>query len=115
MRWIAGNPTARPGARDPSPGRRAKLALGVLIALTLVGTLGFMLVEKLGFLDALYMAVITLSTVGYQEVAPSSDAGRMLRIGLIGLHGVIDHYFNRRWPHLMPETLSQIPERLNVV
>jgi voltage-gated potassium channel len=83
VRWIAGNPTARPGARDPSPGRRARLALGVLIALTLVGTLGFMLVEKLGFLDALYMAVITLSTVGYQEVAPTTPAGRIYTIVFI--------------------------------
>ena len=47
------------------------LAIGLLFGLTLVGTVGFMLSEDLGFLDALYMSVITLSTVGYQDVAPS--------------------------------------------
>ena len=83
MRWSVGDHAARIGARDPSQGRRAKLALGILIALTLFGTLGFMLVERLGFVDALYMAIITLSTVGFQEVAPSSEAGRIYTIGFI--------------------------------
>ncbi len=83
MSWTAGNHTAMIGARDRSHGRRAIVALGVLFALTLVGTFGFMLVERLGFLDALYMAVITLSTVGYQEVAPSSAAGRIYTIAFI--------------------------------
>ncbi len=83
MRWTVGDHAARIGARDPSHGRRAKLALGALAGLTLVGTLGFMLVEGLGFVDALYMAVITLSTVGYQEVAPISAAGRIYTIGFI--------------------------------
>lgn len=59
------------------------LAIGLLFGLTLVGTVGFMLSEDLGFLDALYMSVITLSTVGYQDVAPSSMAGRVFTIGFI--------------------------------
>jgi voltage-gated potassium channel len=96
VRWSVGDHAARIGARDPSQGRRAKAALGILIALTLLGTLGFMLVEQLGFLDALYMAVITLSTVGYQEVAPISEAGRIYTIAFIfvgvgtGLYAVVN-------------------------
>jgi voltage-gated potassium channel len=57
--------------------------VGVLAALTLLGTAGFMLSEGLSFLDGLYMAVITLSTVGYKEVAPPSTAGRVFTIGFI--------------------------------
>ncbi len=63
--------------------RRAAVALAALMSLTLVGTVGFRITEGIGWLDALYMAVITLSTVGYQEVAPASLAGRVFTIGFI--------------------------------
>lgn len=63
------------------------VALGALGTLTLVGTLGFMWVEDLSFLDGLYMAVITLSTVGYQDVAPRTATGRLFTITFI-LFGV---------------------------
>lgn len=63
--------------------RRALVALAALTGLTLVGTVGFRITEGIGWLDALYMAVITLSTVGYQEVAPASLAGRVFTIGFI--------------------------------
>lgn len=64
-------------------GRRVVLALAVLSGLTLLGTLGFMWVEDLRFLDGLYMAVITLSTVGYQDVAPATALGRGFTIAFI--------------------------------
>lgn len=61
----------------------AGVALGALLALTLAGTAGFMFTGDLNFIDGLYMAVITLSTVGYQEVAPATLAGRVFTIGFI--------------------------------
>lgn len=53
-----------------------RLVLG-LAAVTLVGTLGFHFIEGWDLFDSLYMAVITLSTVGYQEVHPLSTPGRV--------------------------------------
>lgn len=47
------------------------------------GTLGFMLLEHWRFLDALFMTVITLTTVGYGEVRPLTDLGKMYAIILI--------------------------------
>lgn len=70
-------------SRDKGASATVALALGALVALTLAGTLGFMITEGLRFVDALYMAVITLSTVGYQEVAPATVAGRVFTIGFI--------------------------------
>lgn len=58
-------------------------AVAALLFLTLLGAVGYMLVEGWSFEDALYMTVITLSTVGYAEVAPLSRAGRRYSMLLI--------------------------------
>jgi voltage-gated potassium channel len=70
-----------PGRSDErDSAKQVLVALGALATLTLTGTLGFWWIEDLSFLDALYMAVITLSTVGYQEVAPITQAGRIYTV-----------------------------------
>lgn len=51
-----------------------------LLAIPLIGTLGFMAIEGWGALDSLYMAVITLSTVGFNEIHPLSGSGRVFVI-----------------------------------
>ena len=51
--------------------------------LTLVGSAGYMLIEHMSFLDALYMTVITITTVGYEEVKPLDTAGRLFTIAMI--------------------------------
>ena len=63
--------------------RPLKLVLVALIALTAGGTVGFHYIEHWGWFDSFYMVVITLSTVGYQEVHPLSPAGRVFCIVLI--------------------------------
>ncbi len=56
----------------------------VLLALLIVlGSIGFVVLEGLSPLDALYMTVITISTVGFGEVKPLSDAGHVMIMGLI--------------------------------
>jgi voltage-gated potassium channel len=68
--------------------------LGLLIVTLLLGTLGYTLVEGWSLLDSLYMTVITLAAVGYQEVHPLSDAGRIFTIVLIVLgFGVVTLIF----------------------
>ncbi|MDH5760691.1 MAG: potassium channel protein [Gemmatimonadota bacterium] len=63
--------------------RRLALTLVALAALTVVGTTGFMLIEEWGFADSLYMSVITLTAVGYSEVHPLSDSGRIFTMLLL--------------------------------
>ena len=56
------------------------------IMLTLIvsmGTAGYMILEKWNFLDSLYMTVITLTTVGFGEVHPVSDQGRILTMTIL--------------------------------
>jgi voltage-gated potassium channel len=56
------------------------------IMLTLIvsmGTVGYMILEKWNFLDSLYMTVITLTTVGFGEVHPVNDQGRILTMTIL--------------------------------
>lgn len=57
----------------------ALMVLGLLVT----GTIGFMLIEGHSFTDALYMTVITASTVGYREVSPPSDPGKWFTMFII--------------------------------
>lgn len=62
---------------------RLRIAAAILGTVIIVGSVGFMVIEKASFLDAFYMTMITISTVGYSEVFPLSQAGEMFTIGLI--------------------------------
>lgn len=53
--------------------------LAILVAISL-GTLGFYITEGESLLDSLYLATQTVTTVGYGDVAPRSDIGRLFAI-----------------------------------
>ncbi len=51
-----------------------------LFLLPLTGTLGYVLIEGWDWFDAFYMTVITITTIGYQEVHPLSPMGRIFTV-----------------------------------
>lgn len=55
----------------------------LMLTLILAGTIGYMLIEGFAFLEALYMTVITVGSVGFSEVHPLSPVGRIFTIILI--------------------------------
>lgn len=57
--------------------------LFMLAGIISVGTIGYMLIEKWSFLESLYMTIITITTVGFKEVEPISNGGRIFTIFLI--------------------------------
>lgn len=59
-----------------------------LIVLPVLGVTGYHWIEGWPWFDALYMTVITLSTVGFSEVHPLTHGGRILTMGLIVSGGV---------------------------
>ena len=63
------------------------LSLILFLGLIAAGCLGYMLIEHWSFIDALYMTVITLATVGFGEVHEVSMPGRVFTLGLIILGG----------------------------
>ncbi|MGZ3930251.1 MAG: potassium channel family protein [Bacteroidia bacterium] len=62
---------------------RFMLPILILSALLLAGTVGYWLIEGYGLLDAFYMTIITVATVGYEEVHPLSSGGKIFTIFLI--------------------------------
>jgi len=78
-----------------------RIWLGVVAAAAAIGTTGYMVLEPgWRLLDAVYMTVITLTTVGFREVQPLDDAGRIWTmilsvagVGLIfGSVGIVAEY-----------------------
>ncbi|MDH7480478.1 MAG: potassium channel protein [Armatimonadota bacterium] len=65
------------------PIRQLKFAVLVVFALIALGTFGYSYIENMPLLDALYMTVITITTVGYREVHPLSQDGKIFTIVLI--------------------------------
>lgn len=55
----------------------------MLIGIMSIGVIGFMIISDLNFIDALYMVAITMSTVGFGEVAPLSPEARIFTVFLI--------------------------------
>jgi voltage-gated potassium channel len=85
------------------PFRRFQLSLALVVAALLYGTAGYVLIERWSALDAFYMALTTIATVGFGEVHPLSTAGRVFTITLIlGGTGAILYTFA-----IFAETLAE--------
>jgi voltage-gated potassium channel len=63
--------------------RKFYLVAFALTFILIFGISGFILIEGWSFLDATYMMVITISTVGFGEVKPMTAEGRIFTIFLI--------------------------------
>ncbi len=88
--------------------RFLRIAIAIL-AIILIGTGGYMIIEGWSFSDAIYMAVITLSTVGFQEVHTLSTAGRYFTIILIlGGTGTMLYAVSAIVQYLLEGNLSNI-------
>ncbi len=89
-----------------------------------LGALGIMYTEKMSFEDGLWWAFVTATTVGYGDLSPSTDLGRIIAavlmifgIGLIGsITSTITSYFlkvNSKNKGVREETLEMIKGRID--
>ena len=63
--------------------RQLRRALALAVLVLGAGVLGYMLLEGWTLLDALYMTVITLASVGFREVEPLDPKGVLFTIALV--------------------------------
>jgi voltage-gated potassium channel len=65
------------------PSSRLRVAAGLLVGVIGAGTVGYMVLAGMSFVDALYQTVTTLSTVGFRELTPFSTGTKLFTIFLI--------------------------------
>src|SRR5271167_4539949 len=103
---------------------RLILISAALVAILAGGTLGFIFIEGYPAFDAFYMTLITVSTVGYEEVHPLSHAGKVFNsfliffgvtVMLLAIGGMtqaiieleLNQYFGKRRTRKMIEALRE--------
>ncbi len=82
-----------------SPVRKILLLVLLMLLILVGGTVGYMVIEGASLLDSVYMTIITLSSVGYDETIQLSPAGQVFTIILISfgyverqIKGLKEHY-----------------------
>lgn len=71
------------GSVHLTPFRKVVISFLVLLVIIVVGVVGYMFIERWSVADSFYMTIITLSTVGFGEIKPLSETGRMFTTILI--------------------------------
>ncbi len=85
------------------------VALGGLV---LIGTLWYRFVEGWTWVEGTYMTIITLATVGFSEVRPLDDSGRLFTILLILMGLVVIAYIANRFTEALIQGSFQAGFRL---
>ena len=73
----------RVGQAAPDSIRPLQIALALLLVVVVMGTMGYTLIEGWSAWDGFWMVLITLTSIGYGEVHPLSDAGRAWTVLII--------------------------------
>ena len=96
---------------------RLKFFFLLLLGVTILGTVGFALVEKMSPANAFYFTIVTISTVGYGDVVPATQMGRMLAVALIvcGVGTFLGLVVNAAETFLIKRESEQRKEKLRMV
>lgn len=83
-----------------------------IVAVFLLGIGGYMFIENFSLMEAFYMTAITLTTTGFGEVRPLSDAGRLFTIVMLFLGvGVIAYVLGSSVEFIMGSFSGQLARR----
>lgn len=84
---------------------RLRIYLAVFTVLLSVGIIGFMFFENMSLTNAIYFSIVTMATVGYGDIHPQTEIGKVLAliiiIGGVGtflgvIASITDLFVNRR-------------------
>jgi voltage-gated potassium channel len=97
--------------KTPESLRHLRIAIILVLGVLVLGTVGYMLIEQLSFVDALYTTVNMIATVG-DVVYPLSQLGRMFTIVVIVLGvGALLYTFGVGMEFMIEGQLSQVIRR----
>lgn len=63
--------------------RNFRIVAGVAFATLFIGATFYHLVERLTWINAFYFSTITLTTVGYGDIVPHTDAEKLFTMGYV--------------------------------
>ena len=73
-----------------------------------LGTVVYHFIEGWTWIDALYFSVVTLTTVGYGDLYPITDAGKLFTVGYIILGiGIFLSFVDTVYHHYREEALKK--------
>lgn len=96
---------------------RLKIYSAIFIVLLSVGSIGFMLFENMSLADAVYFSIVTMATVGYGDIHPQTQMGKILTIiiiiGGVGtflsvVASITDVFVNRREEKIRQEKINMV-------
>ncbi len=96
---------------------RLKIYLTVFFILLFGGVSGFMVIENFSLTDALYFTIVTMATVGYGDIHPMTDFGKVLAliiiVGGVGtflgvVASITDFFVNRREEVFRQQKLNMV-------
>ena len=80
-----------------------------LVIVILVGIVGYTILENYSLVDAIYMTIITTSTVGFREVQPLSDAGKIFTaVLIISSIGILAYFLSQFTQSLLESQINFI-------
>ena len=74
------NQTQDPGLASSIDEHRFKILTGVAIGLLAIGTVAYRLLEDWSWVDSLYFSVVTVTTVGFGDLTPSTHASKLFTV-----------------------------------
>jgi hypothetical protein len=82
-----------------------------------MGTIGFVLIEDKSFIEAIYFVIVTMATVGYGDIHPATQLGRVFTIFLIvtGVGTFLGVIANLTEMILAKREIESLMKKLNMV
>lgn len=96
---------------------RLRVYLAVFTVLLLVAIIGFMVIEDMSLTNAIYFSIVTMATVGYGDIHPQTEIGKILTliiiIGGVGtflgvIASITDFFVNRREEAIRQQKIDMV-------
>ncbi len=85
-----------------------KVLLGLVVSVILTGSTFYYFVEKMSIVDSIYFCVITLTTVGYGDISPTTNMGKIFTVFYIFLGlGIILGFIDSLGKHRIKKRISK--------
>lgn len=96
---------------------RLKVYLSIFTVLLFTGITGFMVLEDMSFINAVYFSIVTMATVGYGDIHPQTEIGKILVliiiVGGVGtflgiIASITDLFVNRREEEIRHQKINMV-------